>query len=121
MPTPPRVSLLVIRSADPDRASQFYSSLGFEFVKHSHGSGPEHFASDHAGFVFEIYPLQDHPPTTSTRIGFTVTSVDAAVEALQKNGGTLVSKPKDSRWGRRAVMDDLDGHRFELVEPQAKQ
>jgi hypothetical protein len=28
----------------------------------------------------------------------------------------IVLAPKDSEWGRRAVVVDLDGHRVELIE-----
>lgn len=42
----PRLNLVVLRVADLDRAAAFYRLLGFEFTKHAHGSGPEHYASD---------------------------------------------------------------------------
>ena len=43
-------------------------------------------------------------------------SVDAAVMRLQEIGVEVISTPKDSPWGRRAVVDDFDGHRVELAE-----
>jgi predicted enzyme related to lactoylglutathione lyase len=30
-------------------------------------------------------------------------------------GATVVSEPRDSPWGRRAVVDDPEGQRVELV------
>lgn len=66
--------------------------------------------------VFEIYPLGDcDPPKASARIGFAVPSVDDAYTALLNAGGQSVSPPKDSPWGRRAVIADPDGHRVELT------
>ena len=50
------------------------------------------------------------------RIGFRVTSVDAMVGALEKTGAHVHSPPKNSQWGRRAVVEDLDGHHVELTE-----
>jgi lactoylglutathione lyase len=111
------LNLVVIRSPDLERSASFYRVLGLSFQKHRHGSGPEHLITELGPIVFEIYPREDDSDSTaSTRIGFRVPSVDAAVEQLQQIGVTVVSPPKDSPWGRRAVVDDFDGHRVELTE-----
>lgn len=111
------INLIVLRSADIDRAAQFYQVLGLEFTKHRHGTGPEHYASELEGCVFEVYPRQkESDASTGTRVGFRVSSVDKAIAALEVAGAKVVSLPKDSVWGRRAVIDDLDGHRVELTE-----
>jgi len=92
--------------------------MGLLFTKHAHGKGPEHYSSEVTGFVFEIYPLTaTSEPTTSTRIGFNVDNVDNLVPSLSALGAEIVSPPKDSEWGRRAVMKDLDGHTVELLTP----
>jgi lactoylglutathione lyase len=68
------------------------------------------------GQVFELHPLGDDAAATSaTRVGFAVPSVDAAYAAVLMAGGTSVSPPNDSPWGRRAVVTDPDGHRVELT------
>jgi len=54
-----KVNLVVIRAADIERSADFYRLLGLEFIKHRHGSGAEHFASDKGGIVFEIYSRQN--------------------------------------------------------------
>lgn len=111
-------NLIVIRSRDIDRLAEFYSLLGCDFTKEKHGKGPEHYAHEEDGCVFEIYPQQENKPSTlGTRIGFQVGSVDDAVKRMVEAGiGKLVSEPKDSPWGRRAVVDDPDGHRVELSQ-----
>lgn len=114
---PPTFNLIVIRSADMDRAAAFYQALGLRFTKHRHGTGPRHYASEVNGFVFEIYPLGSANPTTSTRIGFSVDDIDSTIEALSGAGGEVLSSPQDSQWGRRAVVKDPDGHKIELVTP----
>jgi catechol 2,3-dioxygenase-like lactoylglutathione lyase family enzyme len=114
--SPPQLNLVVLRSADIHRAAKFYRSLGLQFTVHSHGSGPEHYASEVAGFVFEIYPVSAKSgPTTGTRIGFTVDSVDSLIPLLKEVGAEIVTPPSDSEWGRRAVVRDLDGHVVELL------
>ena len=110
-------NLLVIRSPNIHRAVEFYKSMGMNFVLHSHGKGPEHYAAELPGFVFEIYPeAKDSAPTTGTRIGFRVAELDRVVENLAELGGQIVSAAKQSPWGRRAVVRDLDGHTIELLD-----
>jgi len=115
---PPFVNLVVLRSVDIDLAAKFYQAMGLLFTKHRHGTGPEHYSSEVAGFVFEIYPLGSKGlPTTSARIGFSVDDVDSVTRLLEEAGGKIISAPKDSEWGRRAVIKDLDGHSVELITP----
>jgi predicted enzyme related to lactoylglutathione lyase len=100
-----------------ERSLQFYKLLGLDFTPHRHGNGPEHYACELGKLVFEIYPCASKTQDTSaTRIGFRVNSLDALVTNLQESGVTIISPPKDSPWGRRAVVDDPNGHRVELVE-----
>jgi lactoylglutathione lyase len=110
------LNLVVLRSSNLDRAVGFYSKLGLNFSRHRHGSGPEHFSAELPGGVFELYPLSaDGLSSLGTRIGFRVPSVDGAIVSLG-DSGTVVSPPKNSEWGRRAVVSDPDGHRVELLE-----
>lgn len=113
----PRISLLVLRVSDLERAADFYRLLGFEFKKHAHGSGPEHYASETEGLVFELYPASaKRPVSSSVRMGFVVEDIDAMTVRLGGlTGAKVLSMPADSEWGRRAVVADPDGHRVELV------
>lgn len=113
---PPHLNLIVLRSPDIERAAEFYRQMGLVFSRHAHGQGPEHYTAMVSGIVFEIYPLTSKStPTTGTRIGFNVDSVDHIVPLLSKLGATVLTPPSDSEWGRRAVVRDLDGHVVELV------
>jgi predicted enzyme related to lactoylglutathione lyase len=112
-----QLNLVVIQSVDDERAARFYSALGLTFTRHRHGSGPEHYACESGPVVFEIYPARDEgDSTTGIRLGFRVASVADTVAALTVAGGTVVSPPKLSPWGLRAVIADPDGHRIELTE-----
>ena len=111
------LNLVVIRSANIERSIEFYKLLGLDFIKHHHGSGPEHYASELGNLVFEIYPLTDESQNiTSARIGFLVGSLDLLFAKLDASSVKIISQPKSSAWGRRAVVDDPDGNRVELVE-----
>lgn len=114
-----QLNLVVIRSVDIEKSAIFYQLLGLSFVKHQHGNGLEHFASEIGSITFEIYPYTAGTiPTTSTRLGFQVSSIDAIVCELQKIGDSIASSAKDTAWGRRAIVVDPDGHKVELTERQ---
>lgn len=107
----------MLRVADLERAVDFYSLLGLHFNKHAHGSGPEHYACELPGFVLELYlSTVEQPVSPSTRLGFAVADVDTLVVSFAAVGTTILSVPRDSEWGRRAVVVDPDGHRVELVQ-----
>ncbi|NBV25309.1 MAG: bleomycin resistance protein [Proteobacteria bacterium] len=115
----PTLNLVVLRSANLEQTAAFYTCLGLKFARHRHGNGPEHFASENAGTVFELYPVAaDGFSTLGTRIGFRVPSVDATLAALGNYPSTVVSPARDSEWGRRAVVVDPDGHRVELLQTE---
>ncbi|MBW4580020.1 MAG: VOC family protein [Tildeniella nuda ZEHNDER 1965/U140] len=114
-----QLNLVVIRSGNIDQAAMFYQQIGLSFTKHRHGNGLEHFACEGGCVTFEIYPYTPGTvPTTATRLGFQVTSVDTVVCELRKYGASIISPPANSPWGRRAVVADVDGHRVELTQPQ---
>jgi len=118
---PPIANLLVLRSPEIHRAAAFYQALGLLFTVERHGNGPEHYTSLVDGLVFEIHPLATgQAPTTGTRIGFSVDSVDGLVPFVREVGAEIVTEPHDSEWGRRAVVKDLDGHTVELVTPPGR-
>lgn len=113
----PTLNLIVLYSHEPERLVVFYERLGLTFNKHRHGAGTEHHAAElPGGTVFEIYPAKPDEAATRVRLGFRVASVDDSVAELEAHGVMVVSKPKDSEWGRRAVVADSDGNRVELTE-----
>lgn len=114
----PRLNLVVLRCSDLERAAAFYECLGLSFVKHQHGSGPEHLSCELGQTVFELYPAASDGTTSSNaRVGFEVDAVAAAIQLAEANHpNCIVSPAKPSPWGLRAVLSDPDGHRVELVQ-----
>jgi lactoylglutathione lyase len=43
-------------------------------------------------------------------------NLDSLMIRLQQEDITVITKPTDSEWGRRAVVIDPDGHRVELIQ-----
>jgi lactoylglutathione lyase len=114
-----QLNLVVIRSSDIEKSVLFYQQLGLNFNRHQHGAGLEHFASEENCITFEIYPCTfETERTTTTRLGFQVDSVDAIIQELEQSGTAIISYPKDSPWGRRAIVVDPDGHKIELTQPE---
>ena len=120
---PPSLNLVVLRVQDLAAARRFYEAFGLAFEVHRHGRGPEHLAGGcgQDSAVLEIYPLREgQVPTTSVRIGFSVDAVDPYIPALVEAGGMIIEAPHDSEWGRRAVVQDPEGHKIELVRPHRR-
>jgi len=117
------LNLVVIRAADIEQLSNFYSLLGCVFKKHKHGGGPEHYTYETESFIFEIYPaLKKSDKTNNLRLGFRVESVDEILERIKASGFVtfILSDAQDSQWGRRAVINDPEGHKVELIDDSPK-
>lgn len=111
------LNLIVIRVKDLEISKRFYEKLGINFSYEQHGNGEKHLSAMLEGIVFEIYPRSNNINTSNcVRLGFRVASVDKIIEELQAIETVIVSPPKDSQWGRRAVIIDPDGHKIELVD-----
>ncbi|BAY86232.1 hypothetical protein NIES267_57380 [Calothrix parasitica NIES-267] len=110
------LNLIVIRAEDLNRSKKFYEKLGINFSYEQHGNGEKHLCAMLEGIVLEIYPSSNNIDSSGVRLGFQVSSVDKTIEELQAIETVIVSSPKDSQWGRRAVILDPDGHKIELVE-----
>ena len=110
------LNLLVIRATDINQAKCFYEQIGLSFESHQHGNGLPHLTAEKEGLVFEIYPANGKD-TSDTRLGFSVTApLEQTITAMLSTGGKLLSAPKPSPWGRRAVVCDPDGHKVELIQ-----
>jgi lactoylglutathione lyase len=109
------LNLLVLKARDPERLVSFYGKLGLSFVREQHGNGPvHHSSSDAGGATFEICPRQHNDDaTTGTRIGFRVESVELTLAACS---APILREPSLTPWGKRAVIQDPEGHKVELVE-----
>lgn len=110
------LNLVVVQSRDLEAAREFYECLGLALRSEQHGRGPQHYAAQVGPAVFEIYPSRADSPAGKVRIGFEVASLEPAVGALRGKSAKIVKEPYDSPWGRRAVVEDLDGNCIELTQ-----
>ena len=111
------LKLVVIRARDMDRLGSFYAALGLSFERHRHGKGPEHLSTSAGDVVFEIYPARgDEESTVWTRLGFEVRSLEGALRDLREMNVRVLVEPSETAYGRRAVVEDFEGHKVELYE-----
>lgn len=111
------LNLIVLRAQDPPALAEFYGLLGLRFQLEQHGNGLRHMACDTGAVVVEIYPCTDtHPSTRSVRLGFTVDDLDGRCDAVAMSQGRLVRAPHTTVWGRRATIEDPEGHIVDLLE-----
>jgi predicted enzyme related to lactoylglutathione lyase len=111
------LTLVVIRSRDLENLAKFYSALGLCFVRHQHGTGPDHLSTQVGETVFEIYPVaRPEESTVATRLGFSVPCLATTLNRLRGLNATVVAEPSDTPFGRQAIVKDFDGHKVELYE-----
>jgi lactoylglutathione lyase len=115
-----RLTLLVLKTRQLDKLLAFFRGLGMEFTHEQHGNGPVHYSAKLDKTVLELYPLtaDSDVPDVSTRLGFTVENLNAIVQALVQNGVLVITSPKQTVWGYRAVVQDPDGRSVELYQRQ---
>jgi len=101
-----KLSLIVLRCNDIEQSKEFYSTIGMEFAREQHGPGPQHYAFEKDGFVFELYPGKPD----NTRLGFNVDGLERTVESLTARGYEV------RRTSKRALAKDPDGRTVELTE-----
>jgi hypothetical protein len=109
--------LLVLRTNQLEGVRAFYQSLGIALSPERHGSGPPHYAGRVGTCVLEVYPLPDGGVAdATTRLGFAVVDLGRVLESLQAAGTPVLSPPKETAWGKRAVVQDPDGRAVELYQ-----
>ncbi len=110
------LSLLVLKTRQLERLRDFYGTMGIQFADEQHGSGPVHHAGQLGDTVIEVYPLNDDVAAADAtmRLGFTVEKLNEVFIALKALGTPVVTEPKATERGYRAVVLDPDGRSVEL-------
>lgn len=117
----PTINFIMIRSSNIESVRNFYQSLGLVFIEEQHGNGPIHYANTQDHLVIEIYPgdegkVPSWKDSGATMFGFYVEDIRKIVDTIDQQNGKIISEPKDSERGLRAVLEDPDGRRVEIIE-----
>src|SRR4051812_43595521 len=112
------LTLLVLKTHQVEQLRRFYQTLGVHFTEEQHGTGPVHFSGQAGAVLIEVYPLPDNgaPVDASTRLGFVVENLVEVVQTIQGIGTIIVTAPRKTAWGLRAVVRDPDGRSVELTQ-----
>lgn len=115
-----KINLIVLKTHQLIELCAFYRLFDLSFEYHQHGQGPFHYSTDIGGIVFEIYPLPKYieEADITTRLGFEVENLEQLIEKLLEIGVRIVSMPQVTAYGYRAIVEDPDGRKIELLQKE---
>ena len=106
------LNLVVLRSADINRTTAFYSAvLGLEFEQHA-DHGPLHYGAQVGPVYMEIYPTKKQQIQLDS-VGFQVTGLQHIVD---NNEEAVYHKVEVREGKRRVTLKDPDGRLVFLTE-----
>ncbi len=104
-----KIKLLALRSTDLEKTKELYTSLGMEFVKEKHDSGPVHYSAEFDDFVLELYPAKGGE-SDNLRLGFEVPGLSEIVSELE------ILEEYEYNSTSIKVVKDPEGRKVELYE-----
>jgi lactoylglutathione lyase len=112
------IRLIVLRTSDITRLSDFYKSLGINFEYHKHGKSPFHYGATIGKTVLEIYPLAKGQAEAdkNLRLGFSIDNFEAVMHDLRIKNVRFLSEPMDTEFGYMAIIEDPDQRKLELYK-----
>jgi lactoylglutathione lyase len=110
------IRLIVIRTSDAKRLSEFYSLFGLSIDYHKHGNSPYHYSTIIGQTVLEIYPLtkSQSEADRSLRLGLAIDHFDKTIQALKEQQIIFVAEPAQTDFGFMTIIEDPDGRKIEL-------
>jgi lactoylglutathione lyase len=111
------IRLLVIRTNEQKRLSDFYSLLGLKFDYHKHGNSPFHYSAKIESLILEIYPLAKGQIDIDKdlRLGFAVVNFEETLKLLKDNQ-IKFTEPLSTEYGMLTILSDPDGRKVELYK-----
>lgn len=111
----------MIRTSKIEEVKTFYQGLGIQLVEEQHGNGPIHYSYVQDQLVIEIYPgdegsLPGWKNAGAMMLGFYVKDIKEIIDQIDILKGKVISNRTENKRGFRAVLEDPDGRRIELIE-----
>ncbi|MEX2029568.1 MAG: VOC family protein [Anaerolineales bacterium] len=119
------VGALIVFTHKLEAVVEFYSAIGVPLELERHGDGPAHYACElgrtHIA-VFRSGPGEapEFRSGGSSFAGFTVNSLEAALDAAKSVKAEVIQQPTQYPWGWRALVKDPDGRVVELFQRPPK-
>lgn len=119
------VGALIIFTDKLEAVVEFYSAIGVPLELEQHGDGPVHYACDLGLTHFAVFrsgpgEAAEFRSGGSSFAGFTVNSLEAALDAARSVKAEVVQPPTEYPWGWRALVKDPDGRVVELFQRPPK-
>lgn len=111
------IRMVVLSTDDLDASIQYYENLG---MKLKFRDGAHYAALDGGSITLSLATAVDHPMPGQVVVGFKTADVDAAADAIEANGGTILRGPYDDEHERRVVAYDNKGNGLVFYSPLAK-
>ena len=111
------IKLIVIRTSDTKRLTNFYSLLGLNFDFHKHGNSPYHYSTTIGRTVLEIYPLTKSQSEADKylRLGFEVDDFEKTLLTFKENE-IAFTEPIQTDFGLLSIITDPDGRKIEVYK-----
>lgn len=115
------VNFIMFRTSQIEQVKDFYKGIGLILNEEQHGNGPIHYSYVQDQLVIEIYPGTEAKPPSwkdagALMLGFYVENINKIIQSIDKLKGKVISNPSETIRGVRAVIEDPDGRRIELIE-----
>lgn len=112
------IRLLVLRTKDTKKLSEFYSLFGLRFDYHKHENSPFHYSATIGKTVLEIYPLANNQieADKNLRLGFGIDDFDRTIQKLIELEVEFSLSPTQTEYGFMAIITDPDGRKIELYK-----
>ncbi|CAD0008086.1 VOC family protein [Flavobacterium chungangense] len=112
------IRLLVLRTSDTKKLSDFYSVFGLTFDYHKHGNSPFHYSATIGKTVLEIYPLTKSQieADKNIRLGFGIENFDTTIQKLIELEVEFLLPPTQTEYGFMVIIVDIDGRKIELYK-----
>jgi hypothetical protein len=114
------IKLLVLRTGNTKKLSDFYCLLGLTFDYHKHENSPYHYSANLGQTVLEIYPLVKIQTEADRhlRLGFSIDNFDAIILKLKALHVPFLLEPAQTDFGFMAVIKDPDERKIELYKKE---
>ena len=115
------VGALILFTDKLEALVEFYRAIGVPLELEQHDDGPLHHACELGLTHFAIFESNSGTPPEfrsggSSFPGFTVNSLEDALEAAKSLNAEVVQQPTEYPWGWRALVKDPDGRVLELFQ-----
>ena len=115
------LSALILFTNRMDAVVEFYRAIGVPLEAEQHDDRPLHYACDLGSThiaVFESSPgdAPEFRSGGSSFAGFSVQSLEVALEAASSVNAKIIREPIEYPWGVRALVSDPDGRVVELFK-----